>query len=470
MKTATDILKAIEDGEVSIYEVVSDFIERIEERDSTYNAFINTYPEEALKRAVELDENRPEVLPPLYGLPVAVKDNIAVKDMELTCASRILLGFESPYSATVVRRLERAGAVILGKTNMDEFAMGSTNENSYFGPARNSIDPDYVAGGSSGGSAVAVGTWEAPVSLGSDTGGSIRQPAAFNGIVGLKPTYGRVSRYGLVAFASSLDQIGPMGRTVEDVALVYSVIAGYDPKDSTSSDVPVEPYRELVEGPVELRVGVDRRILREAEEEVIKGFERVLDFLKNEGIHVVDVDIPYFDYVLPVYHIIASSEASSNLARYDGVRYGYRAPADDLMEMYYRTRTEGFGEEVKRRILVGTFSLSYGYKNEYYLRASRVRRLMKEGAVELLKKVDVIMTPTVPVFPWKIGEKPDLIGKVYKADFYTIFANLTGLPALSIPVGGGDKFPVSIQLMGRYFDEASLFRLGRRIFHAFNSP
>ena len=468
MKTATEVLRAIEDGEVSIYEVVSHFLDNIEGKDSIYNAFINVYPEEALKRAVELDENRPTTLPPLYGLPIAVKDNIAVEDMELTCASRILLGFESPYSATVVRRLERAGAIILGKTNMDEFAMGATNENSYFGPVRNAIDPAYVSGGSSGGSAVAVGTWEAPVALGSDTGGSIRQPAAFNGIVGLKPTYGRVSRYGLVAFASSLDQIGPMGRTVEDVALVYSVIAGYDPKDSTSSDVPVEPYRELIEGPLQVKVGIDRNILSHAEEGIVEGFDRVVDFLKQEGIEVVEVEIPYFDYVLPVYHIIASSEASSNLARYDGIRYGYRAQADTLDEVYYRTRTEGFGEEVKRRILIGTFSLSYGYKNEYYLRASRVRRLMKEGFVSLMEKVDVILTPTVPVFPWKLEEKADLIGKVYKSDYYTIYANLTGAPALSIPVGGG-KFPVSVQLMGDYFQEAILFRLGRRIFHAFNT-
>ncbi len=467
MKTALEILDAISKGEVTIYEVVSTFLETIEEKESIHNAFINIYPEEALERAVRLDEERPEHLPPLYGLPVAVKDNIAVRGMELTCASRILLGFESPYSATVVKRLERAGAVILGKTNMDEFAMGSTNENSYFGPARNAIDPDYVAGGSSGGSAVAVALGEAPVSLGSDTGGSIRQPAAFNGIVGLKPTYGRVSRYGLVSFASSLDQIGPMGRTVEDVALVYSVIAGYDPKDSTSADVPVEPFSEYLNDPQDMTIGVDMGILGEAEEEIVRGFEEVIAFLRSEGYRIREVEIPYFRYSVPVYHIVASSEASSNLARYDGVRYGYRAEAEHLEEMYYRTRTEGFGQEVKRRILVGTFSLSYGYKNEYYLRASRIRRLMKEGVLGLLDEVDVILVPSVPVFPWKIGEHPDLIGKVYKADYYTIFANLTGIPALSIPVGGG-KFPVSVQLMGRHFDEKSLFRLGRRIFHAFN--
>ncbi len=467
MKTALEVLDAIKKGEATVYDVVSAFLETIEEKESIHNAFINVYPEEALERAVRLDEDRPDELPPLYGLPVAVKDNIAVKGMELTCASRILLGFESPYSATVIKRLESAGAIVLGKTNMDEFAMGSTNENSYFGPARNAIDPDYVAGGSSGGSAVSVALWEAPVSLGSDTGGSIRQPAAFNGIVGLKPTYGRVSRYGLVAFASSLDQIGPMGRTVEDVALVYSVIAGYDPRDSTSADVSVEPFSEYLADPEGMSIGIDRRILREADEGIVRGFEEVVEFLKSAGYRIVEVEIPYFEYSVPVYHIIASSEASSNLARYDGVRYGYRAEADNLDEMYYRTRTEGFGEEVKRRILVGTFSLSYGYKNEFYLRASRIRRLMKEGVMKLFDEVDVILTPAVPVFPWKLGEHPDLIGKVYKADYYTIFANLTGIPALSIPVGG-EKFPVSVQLMGRYFDEKSLFRLGRRIFHAFN--
>lgn len=463
MKTITEILELYRKKEATPYEVISEYIKVIEEKEEIYNAFINIYKEEALERAIELSKYNVDEFE-LYGIPIAIKDNIAVENMELTCASRILLGFKSPYSATAVKRLLNEGAIIIGKTNLDEFAMGCSTEFSYFGPTKNAINPNFVAGGSSGGSAVAVKLGEVPASLGSDTGGSIRQPSAFNGVVGLKPTYGRVSRYGLVAFASSLDQIGPIALNVRDLAIIYRVISGYDPKDSTSVNVEVEKIEDIFVNK-KYKVGIVRDIITEdVEKEIKNGFEYTINKLLDMGHMVEDIKLEYWKYALSVYHIISSSEASSNLLRYDGIRYGYRGNSDNLWDLYIKTRSEGFGEEVKRRILIGTFCLSYGYYDEYYIKASKVRRLIKEEFVKAFEKVDVIITPTVPVFPWKLGEKINDPIKMYLADVYTVLANLVGIPAISIPVKiSTNGFPISIQIMGNYFKERDILDLAHQI-------
>ena len=464
-----ELLKLLRKKEITPYEVISEYIKVIEEKENVYNAFINVYKEEAIKRALELSKSNPEEYL-LYGIPVAVKDNIAVENMELTCGSRILLGFKSPYSATAVRRLINEGAIIIGKTNLDEFGMGCSTEFSYFGPTRNAINPEYVAGGSSGGSAVAVKIGECAISLGSDTGGSIRQPSAFNGLVGLKPTYGRVSRYGLVAFASSLDQIGPIGINVKDVAYIWTIISGYDPKDSTSVNIQVEKFEEIFKFK-KYKIGVPRDIITDdVDKEIKEGFEYAIKKLIDMGHMVEDIKLNYWKYALSVYHIISSSEASSNLLRYDGIRYGYRADGKDLMEIYFKTRSEGFGDEVKRRILIGTFCLSYGYYDEYYIKASKVRRLLKEDFINAFKNVDVIITPTVPTFPWKIGERIDDPMKMYLADIYTVLANLVGIPAISVPIKkASNGFYINLQIMGNYFREADILDLAEQIFYGNNS-
>lgn len=463
MKTITEILELYRKKETTPYEIVSEYLKAIEEKEEIYNAFINVYKEEALERAIELSKHNVDEFE-LYGIPIAIKDNIAVENMELTCASRILLGFKSPYSATSVKRLLNQGAIIIGKTNLDEFAMGCSTEFSYFGSTKNAINPNFVAGGSSGGSAVAVKLGEVPASLGSDTGGSIRQPSAFNSVVGLKPTYGRVSRYGLVAFASSLDQIGPIALNVKDLAIIYRVISGYDPKDSTSVNVEVEKIEDIFVNK-KYKVGIVKDIITEdVEKEIKDGFEYAINKLLDMGHIVEDIKLEYWKYALSVYHIISSSEASSNLLRYDGIRYGYRANSDNLWDLYIKTRSEGFGEEVKRRILIGTFCLSYGYYDEYYIKASKVRRLIKEEFLRAFEKVDVIITPTVPVFPWKIGEKLDDPIKMYLADIYTVLANLVGIPAISVPVKiSSNGFSISIQIMGNYFRERDILDLANQI-------
>ncbi|MCS7245760.1 MAG: Asp-tRNA(Asn)/Glu-tRNA(Gln) amidotransferase subunit GatA [candidate division WOR-3 bacterium] len=463
MKTILQILELYRKKETTPYEIVSEYIKVIEEKEEIYNAFINIYKEEALDRAIELSKYSVDEFE-LYGIPIAIKDNIAVESMELTCGSRILLGFKSPYSATAVKRLLNQGAIIIGKTNLDEFGMGCSTEFSYFGPTKNAIDHSFVAGGSSGGSAVAVKLGEVPASLGSDTGGSIRQPSAFNGVVGLKPTYGRVSRYGLVAFASSLDQIGPIALNVKDLALIYRVISGYDPKDSTSVNIEVEKIEDIFINK-RYKVGIPRDIITEdVEKEIKDGFEYAISKLVDIGHIVEDIKLEYWKYALSVYHIISSSEASSNLLRYDGIRYGYRGSSDNLWDLYIKTRSEGFGEEVKRRILIGTFCLSYGYYDEYYIKASKVRRLIKEEFMKAFKKVDVIITPTVPVFPWKLGEKLDDPIKMYLADVYTVLANLVGIPSISVPVKiSKNGFPISIQIMGNYFREKDILDLAHQV-------
>ena len=395
-KSAYELANLIKKKEVHPKEVLESFYERFSQREEKVKAYITPLYEEALKEAERMDLSEDK---PLLGIPVAIKDNINVKGYPTTCASKILQGYISPYDATVIERLRRAGALIVGKTNMDEFAMGSSTEYSAFFKTRNPWDLERVPGGSSGGSAVAVAVRSAPLSLGSDTGGSIRQPASFCGVIGLKPTYGRVSRYGLVAFASSLDQIGPFARKTEDIALIMEVISGHDPRDSTSSKREVPKFtQELGKNIKGLRVGIVREFMEDGVEEGVKrAFEGFLKDMEKEGAYIEEISLPHVKYAIPCYYIIAPSEASSNLARYDGVRFGYRTEKyQDLIDMYSKTRDEGFGPEVKRRILLGTFALSAGYYDAYYLKAMRVRRLITQDFEKAFERVDLIATPTSP--------------------------------------------------------------------------
>jgi len=427
------------------------------------HAYISLDEEGALRKAEEVDARvaRGEEVGVLAGVPVAVKDNICIKGMRTTCASKILENFVSPYDATVVEKLKAADAVFLGKTNLDEFAMGSSTENSYFGPTRNPHDPERVPGGSSGGSAAALAAGEAVLALGSDTGGSIRQPASFCGVVGLKPTYGRVSRYGLVAFASSLDQIGPMAKNVKDTALLLNVISGYDPRDSTSAPVEVPDFTKALDEGIEgIRIGLPREYFAEGlEDEVREKVLEAVDILKGEGAEVVEVSLPHTKYAIATYYIVAPAEASSNLARYDGVKYGFRAEGRDLYEMYCNTRSQGFGEEVKRRIMLGTYTLSAGYYEAYYLKALKVRTLIKQDFEEAFETCDLLATPTSPTVAFRLGEKVADPLTMYLSDVYTVSVNLAGLPGISVPCGSSDGLPVGLQLIGRPFDEETLLRV-----------
>jgi len=459
----------------SAEEVVLAHLERINREDQKIRAYLTLSPERALEQAARVDRAvaSGDPLGRLAGVPVAVKDVIVTRGIRTTCGSRILERYIPPYDATAVQRLEAAGACILGKTNCDEFAMGSSTENSGFFPTHNPHDLGRVPGGSSGGSAAAVAANLATVALGSDTGGSIRQPAALCGVAGLMGTYGRVSRFGLVAFASSLDHIGPFGRSVRDLAAVLQVIAGRDPNDSTSADVPVPDYEsELDESIVGLRVGVPREYFAGLSAEIGDPIQRGIDLLQKIGCKIVPVTLPHTDYAIACYYIIATAEASSNLARYDGVRYGFRAPEyGDLRDMYERTRDAGFGAEVKRRIMLGTYALSSGYYEAYYLKAQKVRSLLARDFREAFKNVDVIVTPTSPVPAFKIGERADDPLEMYLADIYTVTASLSGIPGTSVPCGqtrgdaasGAPPLPVGMQLLGRHFDEARLLRAA----HAF---
>lgn len=454
---------AIAARELSAAEVCRAALRRIEDL-SDLNAFLTVTPEGALSQAEAIDRMaaRGEELPPLAGAIIAVKDNILTRGVRTTAGSRMLSNYIPPYSATAVERLESAGAIIIGKTNCDEFAMGSSNENSAYGPAKNPWDRSRVPGGSSGGSAVAVAAGMAMAALGSDTGGSIRQPASFCGVVGLKPTYGRVSRYGLIAFGSSLDQIGPIARSVEDAALILKFIAGRDPNDSTSSGREVADYvaglRDHIRG---LRIGMPREYYGEGlDAEVRIAIESALKKFEELGAHVVEVSLPHTEYAIPTYYLIATAEASSNLARYDGVRYGFRAEgATNLREMYSRTRDQGFGAEVKRRIMLGTYALSAGYYDQYYGKAQRVRALIERDFREAFDRCDVIATPTSPTPAFRLGEKTDDPLKMYLSDIYTITVNLAGVPGLSLPCGlSREGLPIGLQLIGRRFDEAALLR------------
>ncbi|MFN3976527.1 MAG: Asp-tRNA(Asn)/Glu-tRNA(Gln) amidotransferase subunit GatA [Aquificaceae bacterium] len=458
-KSAYELASLIKKKQLHPKEVLESFYDRFSQTEEKVRAYITPLYEQALKEAenINLREDKP-----LLGIPIAIKDNINVKGYPTTCASKILQGYISPYDATVIERLKRAGALIVGKTNMDEFAMGSSTEYSAFFKTRNPWDLDKVPGGSSGGSAVAVAVRSAPLSLGSDTGGSIRQPASFCGVIGLKPTYGRVSRYGLVAFASSLDQIGPFARKTEDIALLMEVISGYDPKDSTSSKREVPKYTEELGKDVKgLRVGIVKEFMEEGIQPSVKEvFENFVKELQREGVQIEEVSLPHVKYAVPCYYIIAPSEASSNLARYDGVRFGYRTRKyQDLVDMYSRTRDEGFGPEVKRRILLGTFALSAGYYDAYYLKAMKVRRLILEDFERVFKRVDLIATPTTPTVAFAFGEKTQDPIAMYLSDIYTVSVNLAGLPGISIPIGMVEGLPVGGQLIGKFFDEALLIRV-----------
>jgi aspartyl-tRNA(Asn)/glutamyl-tRNA(Gln) amidotransferase subunit A len=461
-QTARAIRDAVARREYSATEVCQSCLDRIERHDESLKAFITIDADRALARAAAID-GRPagETRLPLAGVPVAIKDTLCTAGVRTTAGSRILDGFVPPYDATAVARLEAAGAIVIGKTNCDEFAMGSSTEHSAFGPSRNPWAADRTPGGSSGGSAVAVSAGFTPIALGSDTGGSIRQPAAFCGVLGLKPTYGRVSRSGLIAFASSLDQIGPIARTAFDAALVLDAIAGADPADQTSASRPVPAYEAALRGHVRgLRVGIPWPVFdRGVDAEVFAAFERSLDALRQRGAALVAVDLPHAKYGIPVYYLVATAEASANLARYDGVRYGSRAPAATLAGMYENTRAAGFGAEVKRRIMLGTYALSAGYYDAYYLKAQKVRTLIRRDFDRAFESVDLVAMPTTPGAAFRLGERLDDPLQMYLADVFTVGAPLAGLPALSVPCGfTHDNLPVGLQLIGRSFDEETLLR------------
>ena len=427
-----------------------------EKLNESLNAFLVIDREGALKRAENCSG-------PLAGIPVAIKDNLCVIGMQTSCGSKILGDYHPPYNATVIQRLIDAGAVIIGKTNCDEFAMGSSNENSAFGPVRNPWDIDRVSGGSSGGSAAAVAAGIVPFALGSDTGGSVRQPASLCGVLGLKPTYGRNSRYGLVAFASSLDQVGVFAREVSDVALVLAVIAGRDDHDSTTADAPVPNYLESLTGDLKgLRLGFSSALFGEGlDDEVARSVKDVVDVYSERGVEIVDIDLPHAGYAIAVYYIIATAEASSNLARFDGVRYGFRAEdVPELRQMYRKTREEGFGPEVKRRIMLGTYVLSAGYYDAYYRKAQQVRTLIKQDFMKAFETCDAIITPTSPTPAFGIGEKVDDPLAMYLSDIYTVTANLAGVPGISVPCGlSSEKLPIGFQLLGPYWSEPNLLKL-----------
>jgi aspartyl-tRNA(Asn)/glutamyl-tRNA(Gln) amidotransferase subunit A len=471
--TAADTISALRaqlrSGARSAVEVCRESLGEIEARDGLLGAFNTVTAERALDRAATIDREWAKWSGlPLAGVPVALKDNLCTRGVRTTASSRILESFVPPYDATVVTRLEAAGAVIVGKTNCDEFAMGSSTENSAFRPARNPWAPDRIPGGSSGGSAVAVAAGMTPLALGSDTGGSIRQPAALCGIVGLKPTYGRVSRFGLLAFASSLDQIGPLTRSVADAALALSVIAGGDAADATSARLPVPDFSAALTGNVKgLRIGVPSALVQTGagsgvDPEVALGFSRALDVLVARGATLVDIELPSAAAAIPTYYLVATAEASSNLARYDGVRYGFRAPAgpgEDLRDMYRRSREMGFGAEVKRRIMLGTYVLSAGYYDAYYLKAQQVRTLIRRDYDRAFERVDAVAMPTSPTPAFKLGERVADPIQMYLGDVFTVSANLAGLPAISVPCGfTAAGLPIGLQLTGRQFDEAALLR------------
>jgi aspartyl-tRNA(Asn)/glutamyl-tRNA(Gln) amidotransferase subunit A len=456
---------AIQERKTTSMALVESSYTRIQKEDSAIGAYLTLTKERALEQADRIDrmaaEGKP--LPPLGGVPVGIKDVMCTRGVRTTAGSKILENFIPPHDCTAVACLEAAGAVVLGKLNCDEFAMGSSNENSAFRPVHNPRDTSRVPGGSSGGSAAAVAADMAVVALGSDTGGSIRQPAAFCGVVGLMPTYGRVSRYGLIAFASSLDHIGPLAKTVKDAAIVLQTIAGRDPMDSTSADIPVPDYTAELERPVRgLKIGVAREYFGEGlDVEVRKAVEDAIQVLAKLGCEVVPVSLPHTEYAIPTYYIVATAEASSNLARFDGVRYGYRAKnARTLSEMYRRSRDEGFGAEVKRRIMLGTYALSAGYYDAYYLKAQKVRTLLTRDFEEAFKKVDAIVTPTSPTAAFKLGERVNDPLAMYLADIYTVTADLAGIPGISIPCGQThEKLPIGLQILGKHFDESTILRV-----------
>jgi len=467
--TAMELRARIAAGQISSVEATRAVLGRIDRLNPAVGAYLSVFPEQALEAARGVDRRiaAGESVGPLAGVPIAIKDVMCTRFGATTCGSRILQGFHSPYEATVVRKLLEADAVIVGKTNMDEFAMGSSTENSALGKTVNPWDPARVPGGSSGGSAAAMAARMCSAALGSDTGGSIRQPASFCGVVGLKPTYGRVSRYGLVAYGSSLDQIGPVTATVTDAALLLNVIAGHDPADSTSVDeqvTPVSDYLAGLEEPVrDLKIGVASAFNAGAEPAVRKAIEEAVEGYRTGGAEIVEIDMPHLDYAIAAYYVIATAEASSNLARYDGVHYGHRSEnANDYVEVYTKSREEAFGKEVKRRIMLGTYALSSGYYDAYYLKALKVRNLIRGDFVRAFHQCDCIMMPVSPTTAFRSGEKVDDPLKMYLADIYTVGVNLAGIPGISVPCGFDEAgLPIGLQIVSPAFTEAKLLQIAR---------
>lgn len=449
-------------GEFSSEELTRHYINRIEAHDAALNSFITFTPEQALLSAQQADQNKTGVL---SGVPIAVKDIFCTDGVKTSCASRMLDNFVAPYDATVVTKLKQAGAVVLGKTNMDEFAMGSSSEASYYGAVKNPWDTARVSGGSSGGSAVAVAARLAAGSLGTDTGGSIRQPAALCGVTGLKPTYGRVSRYGMIAYASSLDQGGPFGVSAQDCAYILQAIAGHDAKDSTSVDIEVPDYLAgISESVAGLKVGLPKEFFQAGlDASIAEKIEQACTVLKDLSCEIKTISLPNTELAIAAYYVIAPAECSSNLSRFDGVRYGHRCDEpQDLGDMYCRSRSEGFGEEVKRRIMIGTYALSAGYYDAYYVKAQKIRRLISEDYQNAFAEVDMVLSPTSPTTAFKLNEKVDDPVTMYLSDIYTIGVNLAGLPGMSLPVGFDQGLPVGMQLVSNYFTEEKLLRVGHQ--------
>jgi aspartyl-tRNA(Asn)/glutamyl-tRNA(Gln) amidotransferase subunit A len=465
-RSASELNHLLTRREVSSKEITESVFNRIEERETTVHAYITINREDAIKQADLADARfqKNQRISLLDGIPIAIKDNMCTRGIRTTCGSKILESYTPPYDATAVRKVLNSGAVLLGKTNMDEFAMGSSTENSAFGPTRNPVNTECVPGGSSGGSAAAVAAGETILAMGSDTGGSIRQPAAYCGVVGIKPTYGRVSRYGLVSYASSLDQIGALGRSAEDCALLLDVICGHDGLDSTSADVDKPNFLDSLKRDINgLKIGLPKECFVEGlDPKVREPIDKAITALKENGARVVDISLPHTPYAISTYYLIATAEASSNLARFDGVKYGFRAvdKTSDLIKMYEKTRSEGFGNEVKRRIMLGTYVLSAGYYDAYYLKAQEARALIKQDFDDAFREVDCMITPVSPCLPFKLGEKMADPIQMYLVDIYTVSLNLAGLPGMSMKCGMADGLPVGLQIIGRPFDEETVLRLG----------
>lgn len=464
--TTHQLVKLLQEREISAMELAESVLERIDEKEGTINAYITVCREDVLKEAAAADSRlaRGDTDSPFIGIPIAIKDNICTRGIETTCGSRILENFIPPYDATVVQNLRNAGAIIMGKTNLDEFGMGSSTEKSAHGESRNPINPDYVTGGSSGGSAAAVAAGETVLALGSDTGGSIRQPAAFCGVVGIKPTYGRVSRYGLLSYASSLDQIGGFGRSVKDCAYLLNTICDYDRHDSTSANVKKPDFLQALDKDISgLRIGLPEEYFTEGLDPAVKNkILKAVKLLEGNGAVIQDISLPHTKYAVSAYYLIATAEASSNLARYDGVRYGYRASGKDMdvNNMYEITRSQGFGEEVKRRIMLGSYVLSAGYYDAYYLKAQKTRTLIKKDFDEAFQKVDCIISPVSPSTAFRLGEKSTDPLQMYLEDIYTVSLNLAGLPGMSVNCGKVNGLPVAFQVIGKPFDEETVLQVG----------
>jgi len=461
---AHELKDMISKREIKVQEVITSFQARIDKVETDIGAILYNDFEKAIEKAKKLDLSleKGENIGILSGLPIGLKDNISVEGMQNTCASKILEGYISTYDANVTEKIKSSGGIIMGKLNMDEFAMGSSNENSAFKPCRNPWDLTRVPGGSSGGPAAAVASCEVPLSLGTETGGSVRQPAALCGVVGLKPTYGRVSRYGVVAFGSTLDQVGTLGKDVEDCALITSAIAGLDKRDFTTVDIPVQDYKKsLTKDLSGKRIGIPKEFFGEGlNEDIRKKVEEAIKVLKANGAIIKECSLPLADYSLAAYYIISSAEASSNLARFDGIRYGYRATDyKDGIDLYYKSRSQGFGNEVKRRIMLGTYALSAGYYDAYYKKALKVRKLIKDDFQRVFKDFDALISPTSPSTAFKFGEKKDDVLAMYLSDIYTVPVNIAGIPAISVPCGFVDNLPVGLQIIGNYFKEDILFNI-----------